>query len=312
MGVANVEAAQFVIDNNPEVGPWININNGLDGGQGDIPAIEEGPRFRYNGFIEYKNEFWLVEDGLLTGKTNGLAKGYIKGEENWWYVEDSKVDFSADTLAKNSEGWWKITDGTIDYSFTGMAENSKGTWYVTDGYLDQKFCGIVELDGVEWIVVNGKANTITKAKDMTLYRAFKVIEEITTEKMTREQKLKACWDFVQSQEETNARYPHYTGMDWPMVYAEDVFMTGKGNCISMGAALCYMAKALGYKEVYACNSGEHGWAEIDGLIYDPEWALHHTQYNYYGISYDDQTDQNYRDTLLYCTESGYEWTRIKI
>ena len=42
-----------------------------------------------------------------------------------------------------------------------------------------------------------------------------------------------------------------------------MFVDGAGNCFSYGAAFAYMAKAIGYKNVYCCNSGGHGWAEVD-------------------------------------------------
>ena len=44
-----------------------------------------------------------------------------------------------------------------------------------------------------------------------------------------------------------------------------------------------MAKAIGYDNVYALNSTGHGWAEINDLIYDPEFSLH--SYDMYGLPY---------------------------
>ena len=268
--------------------------------------------FRYNGFMETLSGCWLVEDGIITMDRTGLVEGEISGEKNWWYLEGSKVIFDADTMAKKEDGWWKVTDGRIDHSFTGIEKNSKGFWYFKDGKLDFNYCAIEEWEGREWLVVRGKAWEIACANDMTLYRAFKVIENITTESMTQEEKLKACYDYVQKMTELNPRLPHYTGEDWPMIYAEDVFMNKEGNCLSFASALAYMAKALGYKDVYVCSSGEHGWAEIDGLIYDPEWALHHFEYNYYALSYDEPTDQNYRETISWADQPGLQWMRIKL
>ena len=54
-----------------------------------------------------------------------------------------------------------------------------------------------------------------------------------------------------------------------------------------------MGKAIGYTEVYACNSGGHGWAEIEGKYYDPEWDMHHQEYNHFGVAPTDPNDVDY-------------------
>ena len=93
-----------------------------------------------------------------------------------------------------------------------------------------------------------------------------------------------------------------------MIYANDILVNGAGDCYSYGAAYAYLAKAIGCDEVYACNSGGHGWAEVEGKVYDPEWSLHHSDYNYCGLSYDDKTDVNYKGGIA----PGADWMRIKI
>lgn len=143
----------------------------------------------------------------------------------------------------------------------------------------------------------------------TLQRAQAVVARITNESMTKEQKLKICFDYVKNAyPEIKPRIPHYTGMDWPVVYANDMFVRGAGNCCSYAAAFAYMAKAIGYEEVYCCNSGGHGWAEIDGLVYDPEWSKWHHVYNYFALSYHTKTDQDYKGAI----GAGKPWMRIKI
>lgn len=127
------------------------------------------------------------------------------------------------------------------------------------------------------------------------------------ERMTKKEKLKACFDFVKTYPECSLR-PHYMGMDWPVIYADDIFVSKTGNCFSYAAAFAYMAKAIGYGEVYCCNSGGHGWAEIDGLVYDPEWSKHDHLYSYYALSYDTHTDQDYKGAIA----ARRPWMHIKI
>ena len=76
--------------------------------------------------------------------------------------------------------------------------------------------------------------------------------------MTKAQKLRACWNHIRtSYGERNPRIPHSHGAGWAELYANDIFVSGAGNCFSYGAAFAYMAKAVGYSKCYACNSGGH-------------------------------------------------------
>lgn len=159
------------------------------------------------------------------------------------------------------------------------------------------------------VYVNGKAVKGMSAESLaTLQRAQAVVNDITDDSMTKKEKLKVCFDFVKTYKECRPRTPHYTGMDWPVIYANDMFVDGTGNCCSYAAAFAYMAKAIGYEEVYCCNSGGHGWAEVDGLIYDPEWSLHHKEYSYYALSYNTKMDQNYKGAIA----AGQPWMHVKI
>lgn len=97
-------------------------------------------------------------------------------------------------------------------------------------------------------------------------------------------------------------------MDWPIIYANDMLVDGGGNCLSYAAEFCFIAKAIGYDNVYACHSGGHGWSEIDGLVYDPEWSRHNFNYSYYALSYNTKTDQDYKGAIAL----GYAWMHIKI
>ena len=87
-----------------------------------------------------------------------------------------------------------------------------------------------------------------------------------------------------------------------------MFDKGHGNCYAYGAAFAFLANAAGYTDVYAIYSGGHGWAEIDGLIYDPEWSKWHHVYNYFALSYDTPTDQGYKGAI----GAGKPWMRVKI
>jgi hypothetical protein len=137
--------------------------------------------------------------------------------------------------------------------------------------------------------------------------ARKAVRKCTHKGMKMEEKLRVAFDYLKDNYLEGVRRDTYTGPDWPVVYAKDLLIDGKGDCFSFGASFAYMAKAIGYEEVYACNSGGHGWAEIDGKIYDPEWATHSDKYSYYGMSYDEPCDVAYGDSI-----GDEDWMHVKI
>ena len=294
---------------------------------GTVPAKTKYYSGKANKTRKLKKQTLYVKGKLYTG--------YFLNGKNTMYSAKKGVITPVSTV---------LDSGTKYYSYKGKKTRrlSKQTLYVkgklyTGYYLDgenmmysvQKgICTIVNtplaagtayynyntgtmcsLQG-QTFYINGKALEGMSAESMaTLQRAQAVVAGITNDSMTREQKLRVCFDYVKAAyPEIKPRIPHYTGMDWPVIYANDMFVRGAGNCCSYAAAFAYMAKAIGYDEVYCCNSGGHGWAEIDGLVYDPEWSKWHHVYNYFGLSYDTKTDQDYKGAI----GARKPWMRIKI
>lgn len=146
----------------------------------------------------------------------------------------------------------------------------------------------------KWYTPNGKKISSSKAlKYTTLISAEKIVNQITTSKMTKKQKLKACFDWtIKHYYATRRIFNNQT--NWPELYANDYFESNRGgNCFSDACAFAYLAKALGYKNVYVCvdtnkigpRGNGHSWAEIDGLVYDPLFAEAKGYYKYFGVSY---------------------------
>jgi len=46
-----------------------------------------------------------------------------------------------------------------------------------------------------------------------------------------------------------------------------------------------MARAIGYEKVFAVYANSHGWAEVNGKVYDPEWEKNHTG-SFYALNYE--------------------------
>ena len=235
-----------------------------------------------------------------------LANGTIKVGSNKFYFDNGLLRSGLQTI--NGNKYYYNSSGVLQKN--GIVGSDRDGWYYADknGKIDFTYSNAVTQNGKDWIVMGGKATKVSTKSDRTLFRALKIVAKITDKSMSKSQKLKVCFNYVKgAYTELNPRIPHYNGNDWPIIYANDMFVDGAGNCFSYAAAFAYMAKAIGYKEVYCCHSGGHGWAEVDGLIYDPEWSRHHSK-DYYALDYNTTKDPNYKAAIA----PGYSWMHVKI
>ncbi len=148
-------------------------------------SYENGKKVNYTGFGSNSNGKWYVENGKVTftktdiiKDTNGAigAKGdwyYVidskvqtgyngvsnfKNSNGWWYIKNGKVDFSANTVAKNKNGWWYVTGGQVQFGYTGVAnyKNSNGWWYIKNGKVDFSANTVAKNKNGWWYVTGGK------------------------------------------------------------------------------------------------------------------------------------------------------------
>lgn len=120
--------------------------------------------------------------------------------------------------------------------------------------------------------------------------ARKVIRRVTNDKMTIEEKKQSCFRWVMNNKKyANIRQFKNGSEAWFAINANDYFERGIGNCWGSASSFAYLAKVLGYNNVYICSDGtktEHTWAEIEGLVYDPLYAKSRGVDLFYGVSYE--------------------------
>ena len=223
-------------------------------------------------------------------------------------VADGKISFGGKTICFSDgqllQGLIKRDGKYYFYSDAGVLQtggivgNKNGYYYADkNGVIDFTLRTAVKFKDAQWLVLNGKAKKVASEYDKTLYRAFVLLKECTNDSMTKKEKLKASFRYLQKiTTEKNPRIPHYRGKNWELMYANDIFVNRIGNCMSYGAAFAFMAKAIGYEEVYCVNSGGHGWAEVEHLVYDPEWDIHHKE-SYYAVPYGAGYGPNYKGAV---------------
>ncbi len=193
-------------------------------------------------------------------KEVGLRK--IKGKS--YYFDRSGVQRT---------GWRKIKN---NYYFFNIARKKRG--YM----LSSQTINGIRLDKKGRAVQTPES--LRKLKLLTV--ANQIVDQITNPKMTKEQKLKKCFDYT-IQAYGYQTWRTFRNMEgWEMAYAEDMFFRGRGNCFSYASAFAYLANAVGYKTVYVISSGGHGWAEIGGRVYDPDWTFVSKVDSYFAMPYE--------------------------
>ena len=292
----------------------------------DYCALETELTVPPNGHA-YRTEVNIAPTCTEQGKTERVCTvcGYkeavtLQATGHQWQAATQSSAKRCAVCGAVETGWTKVGDKWVFFRKDGSVPSGKqiingnldgqdAARYTVNGVYDPAFRGAVTADGADWLVMNGKALKVATASDRTLFRAFGEVAKATKPNMTKAEKLRACFDYCKTAyDECRPRTPHYTGIDWPVIYANDMFVNGSGNCCSYAAAFAYLAKAIGYENVYACNSGGHGWAEVDGLIYDPEWSKIQNSYTYYALSYYTPTDVSYRQAI----SPGLPWMHVKI
>ncbi len=251
--------------------------------------------------IEGRGVYYFAESGaskgiLQTGLQTIDGKTYYFGE-------------SGAARGVMQTGWKTINGKKYYFIESGDSKGTAQTGWIKSGVYYYYFNEAGDMDPNKTVDNKRSGDATGTALQKTERRAEAIVSQITTPTMTKEQKLKVCFDFVMKYTGRRPRTPHYCGNDWPVVYANDMFIDGSGNCFSYAAAFAFLAKACGYEEVYACNSTGHGWTEINGLIYDPE-EYRNTKYKYYGTSY--SRVPSYRNAISDYNSPGRGFKHVKI
>lgn len=236
-------------------------------------------------------------------------------------ASSSSAAGGSDQKTEIPENGFVTIDGVRFYYVNGELQEDTIVGSETDGFfyadksgaINEGYCNGLTIGDEDWIIIEGKAYKVETESDKCLFAAAKDVAACTTVDMSKDEKVKAAFDYIKEHylEGVLHNPPYsYTKKDWPIVCANDLFVNGKGDCYSYGAAFAYMARAIGYEEAYACNSGGHGWTQIDELIYDPEWSKHSDNYSYYGMSYEEECDVPYAKAIA--DEADYKRLKIEI
>lgn len=115
----------------------------------------------------------------------------------------------------------------------------------------------------------GKALKVTE-KLKQLVRANEEVFRICNWKQNGGQALRAC--FNEARDVAYRNYGSFHASGYLKYYADRFFQNKNGDCHTQAIGFALLASARGFKNVYFVRASDHGWAEINGKIYDPNWA----------------------------------------
>lgn len=184
--------------------------------------------------------------------------GFYKNGKNTFYVKTNGQAYT---------GWFTVSGKLYRADFKGRL------------YKNRTYQGVVFTD-----TGSVKPNTASKLKLKTM----EIAGSITNSKMSKPEKLKACWRYVVNS--GKFRYkdmsPNIGKKGWQKEFAYNMLVSRAGSCSSFACAFAALAAEVGYTPyvIYGRVPGSrdgapdgmtrHCWVKIDGKHYDPEgtWA----------------------------------------
>lgn len=196
------------------------------------------------------------------------------GHPGFWDILEAAIPHASGTGTDGAECWlW----ADVKMLEEGPRRISGRLYWVQNGaFLRDQYVGYLYFDSY------GRYTTGSAELDIRLNN---IIERLTNNTMTRDQKLRALFNYCRD---------YYTYLKRPLIskgqtgwepdYALFFLRNGKGNCYCFSAAYCLLCRNLGlqaYTVVGRALNSPHGWVEIklDGSTYlfdtQLEWRYLH-------------------------------------
>ncbi|MDO5422248.1 MAG: transglutaminase domain-containing protein [Eubacteriales bacterium] len=222
--------------------------------------------------INGKKYYFNYKGNACTGsvKIKGVryifnSKGQLQKPSKDTLVKVGSATYYVDAKGKVTKGW-KVLKGKLYYVCSTGAVRKNMTW-----------------QGITFTSTGAAANNTATALKI---KTMEILDSITSQDMTKAQKLQACWNYVTSKQFSYvSRWPNLNESGWQKSAALTMLNTKAGNCYSFACAFAALAAEIGYQPQVLCgrvssvggsrdNVGDgrtpHCWVKIDGRYYDPE------------------------------------------
>ena len=246
--------------------------------------------FRKNTTVDQDGtRYVLGTDGKVTKSYKPVTEQWMQNGNGWWYQHEDG------TYPKNC---WERIGGRL-YSFDASGYMRSGGWYYLTGS-GAMATGWLQL-GDDWYYLGSDGAMYANRWYGNYYLTAdgtwdpdregdqldtllqQVIDQVTTQAMSQEGKLRACYDYVVNTFSYERKYNFSNAAGWQRQYALEMLTKGRGNCYNFAATFGCLAEKLGYSNVrtIAGMTGKagggwtpHSWVEIDmngtTYIFDPE------------------------------------------
>ena len=204
------------------------------------------------------------EQPKVTGrwkKTKNYYYYYRNGKKLTGIKKIGKRKYYFSKKGVQRTGWRKVKGNY--YFFRNV--NGKGGYMVKG----KKVNGIV-------LRRTGKAfvkKARSKEKVELMVKCAKMMDTVTKPRQARKTKLKIAFQYAKTHFPRRNIHDWRNTADWDIYYASYIINHRGGDCFCQGAFFAYLANAVGYTNVKAVSSGGHGWAMVNGEIYDPNWSF---------------------------------------
>lgn len=235
------------------------------------------------GVVNKTDSSWkMTQNWIGNVGTENVEEEQTDGDAVIQTTDENSQTTEADSQTKNKK---KNKKKSSKKQYGWVKQSGKYYYYDRITGKQKKNC---KVDGIK-LKKDGSAKkteyNISKIKIMM--KARKVVNRITKQSDSKEQKLKKVFDYVK-----NVKYNRHHRLPeeeekkgWELVFANDIFKYGDGCCISQSCALAFLVHECGYKTVYICHDGDHAWVEINGGVYDALFARIKNYDKYYNGDY---------------------------
>lgn len=258
----------------PKTKPIVDITE--DAGDTEIPPDTETP-----GEPETQEKPEKPEKPAKPAKpAKPVGKIVTKNGKKYYQYENGKKEKSKFITVKGKTYYFG-KDGAMEKGWM-----KKGSSY----YYFDRSTGVQTKKGkVDGITIkNGTArkNDYSIKKIETMITAKGIMNKVTKATDSKSQKLKKVFDWVLKHPYKRHRILSHVKKNkgWEIIFANDIYKTGNGCCVSEACAFAFLAHECGY-ESYVCDDTGHAWTEIDGRVYDTLFAEAKSYKNYYNSSY---------------------------
>lgn len=206
----------------------------------------------------------------------------VKTDQGSWVVSEGDL-YLQDKDGQALKGWHQLEiNGKTDYYYFSRTSGKMVAGKTVDG---------IKLDK------SGRAELTdyNQEKIETMITAREKVESLTEASDSKEEKMEKCFEYLCSLPyiQWHMMEDERDKEDWDLIFANDVFEMGSGDCIAFSAAYAYMLLEIGYTgDIWICGdtrentNDTHAWTELrskgkeTSLVFDVVFANRNSQKEY--------------------------------